>query len=145
MSIAVSIVEDDPQVRSSLAKLIDGAPGFRCVSLHGSAEDALVEIPKVKPADAREKGGDAQTSKELRDILNSPLQIALVLAPALVLLSPLVGGASFTLVFNPMLVSTVAISTVAVAYLVFDGESDWLEGATMVGLYVLIAAAFWWG
>ena len=49
MSIAVSIVEDNPQVRSSLAKLIDGAPGFRCVSRHGSAEDALVEIPKVKP------------------------------------------------------------------------------------------------
>ena len=49
MSIAVSIVEDNPQVRSSLAKLIDGAPGFRCVSRHGSAEDALVEIPKVQP------------------------------------------------------------------------------------------------
>jgi len=49
MSISVSIVEDDPQVRSSLAKLIDGAPGFRCVSRHGSAEEALVEIPKVKP------------------------------------------------------------------------------------------------
>ncbi|HXT13561.1 MAG TPA: response regulator transcription factor [Candidatus Angelobacter sp.] len=49
MSIAVSIVEDDPQVRGSLGKLIDSAPGFRCVSMHGSAEDALVEIPKVKP------------------------------------------------------------------------------------------------
>src|SRR5689334_7085525 len=49
MSIAVSIVEDDPQVRSSLAKLIDSAPGFRCVSRHGSAEDALDEIPKIKP------------------------------------------------------------------------------------------------
>jgi len=49
MSIPVSIVEDNPQVRGSLAKLIDGAPGFRCVSRHGSAEDALEEIPKVKP------------------------------------------------------------------------------------------------
>lgn len=49
MSIAVSIVEDDPQVRGSLGKLIDGAPGFRCVSMHGSAEEALAEIPKVKP------------------------------------------------------------------------------------------------
>lgn len=86
-----------------------------------------------------------QADHALSVILNSPLQIALVLAPLLVLLSPLVGGASFTLVFNPMLVSTVAISTIAVAYLVSDGESDWLEGATMVGLYVLIAAAFWWG
>ncbi len=49
MSIAVSIVEDNPQVRGSLAKLIDGAPGFRCVSRHGSAEDALAEIPQVMP------------------------------------------------------------------------------------------------
>jgi DNA-binding NarL/FixJ family response regulator len=49
MSIAVSIVEDNPQVRGSLAKLIDGAPGFRCVSRHGSAEEALLKIPKVKP------------------------------------------------------------------------------------------------
>lgn len=86
-----------------------------------------------------------QADHALSVILNSPLQIALVLAPALVLLSPLVGGASFTLVFNPMLVTTVGVSTLAVAYLVSDGESDWLEGATMVGLYVLIAAAFWWG
>jgi DNA-binding NarL/FixJ family response regulator len=49
MSIAVSIVEDDPQVRSSLAKLIDGSPGYRCVSRHGSAENALEEIPRIKP------------------------------------------------------------------------------------------------
>jgi DNA-binding NarL/FixJ family response regulator len=49
MSIAVSIVEDDAQVRSSLAELINGSPGYRCVSRHGSAEDALVEIPKVRP------------------------------------------------------------------------------------------------
>jgi|SRR5690242_3794600 len=49
MSITVSIVEDDPHVRSSLAKLIDSAPGFRCVSRHGSAENALEEIPRIKP------------------------------------------------------------------------------------------------
>jgi DNA-binding NarL/FixJ family response regulator len=47
MSISVSIVEDDAQVRASLAKLIDSSPGFRCVSQHGSAENALVEIPKI--------------------------------------------------------------------------------------------------
>jgi Ca2+:H+ antiporter len=86
-----------------------------------------------------------QADHALSVVLNSPLQIALVLAPVLVLISPLIGGPAFTLVFNPMLVATVALSTLSVAYLVSDGESDWLEGATMVGLYVLIAAAFWWG
>jgi len=86
-----------------------------------------------------------QADHVLSVVLNSPLQIALVLAPILVLISPLIGGPAFTLVFNPMLVASMTLSTVAVAYLVSDGESDWLEGATMVGLYVLIAAAFWWG
>jgi DNA-binding NarL/FixJ family response regulator len=49
MSISVSIVEDDPEVRSSLARLIDQSPGYRCISNHPSAEDALQRIPKVNP------------------------------------------------------------------------------------------------
>jgi len=49
MSISVSIVEDDARVRASLAKLIDSTQGFRCVSNHSSAEDALKEIPRFKP------------------------------------------------------------------------------------------------
>ncbi len=27
----------------------------------------------------------------------------------------------------------------------FDGESTWLEGASLVALYGIIATAFWWG
>src|SRR5580765_8045382 len=49
MSISVSIVEDDPGVRGTLAKLINSSPGYRCVSQHASAESALEEIPKLKP------------------------------------------------------------------------------------------------
>jgi len=49
MNITVSIVEDDAQVRATLGRLIDSSPGYRCVSQHPSAENALQEIPKVKP------------------------------------------------------------------------------------------------
>ncbi|HLP77452.1 MAG TPA: response regulator transcription factor [Candidatus Paceibacterota bacterium] len=49
MSISVSIVEDDADVRRSLARLINSSPGYRCVSEHPSAEDALEKIPKVNP------------------------------------------------------------------------------------------------
>ncbi len=49
MCISVSIVEDDSQVRESMARLIDSSAGCRCVSRHASGEDALAEIPKVKP------------------------------------------------------------------------------------------------
>jgi Ca2+:H+ antiporter len=27
----------------------------------------------------------------------------------------------------------------------FDGESNWLEGPALIGLYVISAAFFWWG
>ncbi len=49
MSISVSIVEDDADVRRSLARLINSSPGYRCVSEHPSAEEALESIPKVLP------------------------------------------------------------------------------------------------
>lgn len=77
--------------------------------------------------------------------LNSALQIALFLAPALVLLSHVVGGATLTLVFSPLLVTTVAASVIVVSFIILDGESVWLEGAALLGLYVVISASFWWG
>ncbi len=49
MSISVSIIEDNALVRVSLANLIDSSQGYRCVSRHPSAEEALKEIPKVHP------------------------------------------------------------------------------------------------
>jgi Ca2+:H+ antiporter len=85
-----------------------------------------------------------QADYALSVIINSPLQIALVLAPALVLLSFLT-GTTLTLVFAPMLVVAVAITVLTVALVVLDGESNWLEGVTLIALYAIIAAAFWWG
>jgi Ca2+:H+ antiporter len=78
-------------------------------------------------------------------IINSPLQIALVLAPVLVLISGLGGTAVLTLVFSPMLMVAVALTVIAVTFIIFDGRSNWLEGVALVALYVVIAAAFWWG
>jgi Ca2+:H+ antiporter len=77
-------------------------------------------------------------------ILQSPLQISLVVAPVLVLLSPLV-GASFTLVLSPLLIAVLIMAVVITVVVVLDGESNWLEGATLIVLYAIIATAFWWG
>ncbi|HEY1717948.1 MAG TPA: response regulator transcription factor [Verrucomicrobiae bacterium] len=49
MNISVSIVEDDLQVRNTLCQLINDSPGYRCVSRHANAEEALEEIPNVRP------------------------------------------------------------------------------------------------
>jgi len=78
-------------------------------------------------------------------VINSPLQIALVLAPVLVILSRVFGFTPLTLVFSPMLVLSVAIAVLVTAFITFDGESDWGEGVSLLALYAIIATAFWWG
>ena len=78
-------------------------------------------------------------------VLNSPIQIALVLAPVLVLVSQIFGLASLTLVLSPLLVVCLMLAIGLAAFIAFDGESTWLEGASLIALYGIIASAFWWG
>ena len=42
-----------------------------------------------------------------------------------------------------MLLACLALAVIVSVFIVFDGESIWLEGVALVGLYCLIAAAFW--
>ena len=37
------------------------------------------------------------------------------------------------------------LAVVLAAFISIDGESTWLEGATLIALYAVIATAFWWG
>ena len=64
---------------------------------------------------------------------------------ALVLLSFLIGGAHLTLVLPPLLVVALGLTALLSTVITYDGESTWLEGVTLVGLYVIIAVSFWWG
>ncbi len=47
--ITVSIVEDDQDIRESLALLINGTPGFACIATYGSGEKAVKGIVKETP------------------------------------------------------------------------------------------------
>jgi Ca2+:H+ antiporter len=78
-------------------------------------------------------------------ILNSSLQVALALTPVLVLLSFVLSPHPLTLVMPPLLVVALALTTLISAGIVYDGESHWMEGVALIGLYGIIAAAFWWG
>ena len=49
MSITVSIVEDNDKFRGTLARVLNRAEGFRCVSEYPSAEDALKALPQDRP------------------------------------------------------------------------------------------------
>jgi DNA-binding NarL/FixJ family response regulator len=50
MPITVSIVEDNDKLRGTLARLLDRSDGFRCLSQYASAEDALKDLPQIRPA-----------------------------------------------------------------------------------------------
>src|SRR5439155_13290872 len=46
----VAIVEDNAVMRNSFRQWIDASPDFRCVFACATAEEALVEIPRLNPA-----------------------------------------------------------------------------------------------
>jgi Ca2+:H+ antiporter len=110
--------------------------GLVVVAIAGNAVENVVGVQLA----ARNKPDYA-----ISVILNSSLQVALGLGPVLVLLSLVIGGAHLTLVLPGLLVAALGLTALLSAIIVYDGESTWLEGATLIGLYGIIAASFWWG
>jgi DNA-binding NarL/FixJ family response regulator len=47
--ISVSVVDDEKKLCETIAAFLDGSPGFRCVSIYGSAAAALQNLPKDLP------------------------------------------------------------------------------------------------
>jgi Ca2+:H+ antiporter len=74
--------------------------------------------------------------------IGSSLQIALFVAPVLVFASHWIGPRPMNLVFTPFEVLAVAVSVAIVNMVAQDGESNWLEGALMLAVYLLLAIAF---
>jgi Ca2+:H+ antiporter len=77
-------------------------------------------------------------------IVNSALQVALLLTPVLVFAS-LFYATDLTLVFPTLLAIVLLLAAWITAIVVYDGESTWEEGAILVGFYIVVAASFWWG
>jgi Ca2+:H+ antiporter len=77
-------------------------------------------------------------------VINSALQVALFLTPVLVFAS-LFFQTTLTLVFPTLLAISLLVAAAITSLVVYDGESTWEEGSILVGLYVVIAASFWWG
>ncbi len=73
--------------------------------------------------------------------LGSSLQIALFVAPLLVFLS-LAAGNPMSLVFNPFELAALFATVLIAAFIAFDGESNWLEGAQLLIVYAILALAF---
>ena len=114
----------------------DAFAGLVVVAIAGNAVENVVGVQLF---------AKNQSEAALQVVLQSPLQIAMVVAPVVLLLAPALGAGGFTLVLPPLLLASLLLSAFIAVLVVFDGESTWYEGVVLIGLYVLIAASFWWG
>jgi Ca2+:H+ antiporter len=74
--------------------------------------------------------------------VGSSAQIALLVAPALVLYSFAIGR-PMTLLFNGFEIAAIALSVLATSIVVTDGESNWVEGLQLLSVYLILALAFY--
>lgn len=76
--------------------------------------------------------------------VGSTIQVALFVAPVLVLLSPLF-GAPMTLIFsNPLELIAIAAVAFSVNAIAHDGETTWFEGVLLLAVYVILGIAFFY-
>ncbi|KAI5464618.1 Ca2+ transporter [Mariannaea sp. PMI_226] len=74
--------------------------------------------------------------------IGSSIQIALLVTPFLVIVGWIIGR-DMTLRFETFQTVAFAVSVLVVTYTVQDGKSNYLEGAMLLGLYLIIALAFY--
>jgi Ca2+:H+ antiporter len=106
--------------------------GIILIPIIGNAAEHLVAV---------QFAGQNKMDLSVEIAISSSLQVALLVAPLLVFLS-LAFGHPLTLIFNPLELLAL-IAGVLIAVLVSaDGESTWLEGATLTGIYLILSLAF---
>lgn len=74
--------------------------------------------------------------------VGSSAQIALLVAPAVVLYSFFIGH-PMSLLFNAFESAAIALSVMATSMVVKDGESNWVEGLQLMSIYLIPALAFY--
>ena len=82
-----------------------------------------------------------QMDMSMQISIGSSLQIELFVAPVLVFVSLLMGN-PLTLVFNQFELIALAAAALIAALVALDGESNWLEGAQLLIVYIILALAF---
>jgi Ca2+:H+ antiporter len=74
--------------------------------------------------------------------VGSSAQIALFVAPILVLVSFVLGPSPMPLVFNGFELGAVVLAVLIANYVTSEGESTWFEGVQLLAVYVILALAF---
>ena len=78
----------------------------------------------------------------LQICIGSAIQVALVLAPVLVLVSWFIGRPMNLVFSNPLHLFAIASTAFIVNSIARDGETTWFEGVLLLGVYALFGLAF---
>lgn len=76
--------------------------------------------------------------------LGSSLQIALFVAPVLVFITLVMTGQPLLLVFSSFELVALVATVLVAAFIALDGESNWIEGAMLLAVYIILAIAFFY-
>jgi Ca2+:H+ antiporter len=74
--------------------------------------------------------------------MGSSMQIALLVAPLLVIAGHLLGR-PMGFEFTTMEVVAVVVSVAAVSIMIYDGKTNWFEGLQLLAIYAILAIAFY--
>src|SRR6185437_10770529 len=75
--------------------------------------------------------------------IGSSGQVALFVAPFLVIASYFVGPYPLALVFNGFELGAIVIAILVANYVIQDGESTWFEGVQLLAVYLVFGLAFY--
>jgi Ca2+:H+ antiporter len=76
--------------------------------------------------------------------IGSSAQVALFVAPVLVLASFFIGPHPLALVFNGFELGAILLAVLIANYVTQDGESTWFEGVQLLAVYVVFGIAFYY-
>jgi Ca2+:H+ antiporter len=131
VAIAAEFVASSVQEAGASLGLHSGFIGFVILPLVGNAAEQFSAL--------------ALAAKDKLDIacqiaVGSSMQLAMLVVPILVLLGA-VTGHPVDLVFSPLELAALTVSTLLTHQLLADGKANWLEGVMLLGLYLAFAGA----
>jgi Ca2+:H+ antiporter len=106
--------------------------GIILIPIIGNAAEHLVAV---------QFAGQNKMTLSVEIAVSSSLQVALLVGPLLVFLSLLLGH-PLTLIFNTFELLALIAGVIVAVLVSSDGESTWLEGAALVGVYLILGLAF---